>query len=149
MATSLLVTRNWRLSTFHYISIVPTAWLGVDACSGENFDRAVHATYTSFLICLLNRRELEAPVAVRGALTAVVSNVLLAGPANAGVLFDFNLTLPIIAGQFLALMFIMDKLVYSPVGEVLDKRDGELRSKLMAVKDNSAELGALAVRIFP
>lgn len=88
-------------------------------------------------------------MAVRGALTAVVSNVLLAGPANAGVLFDFNLTLPIIAGQFLALMFIMDKLVYSPVGEVLDKRDGELRSKLMAVKDNSAELGALAVRIFP
>merc|ERR1711998_309472 len=68
----------------------------------------------------------------------------MATPANAGVLFDFNLTLPIIAGQFLALMFIMDKLVYTPVGEVLDKRDSELRSKLTAVKDNSGELGDLA-----
>ena len=55
-----------------------------------------------------------------------VSNVLMASPAHAGVLFDFNLTLPIIAGQFLALMFILDKVVFSPIGEILDKRDGEL-----------------------
>ena len=82
---------------------------------------------------------------MRGVLAATVSNVLLAAPANAGQLFDFNLTLPIICGQFLALMFVLDKLIYSPVGEVLDSRDGELRSKLMAVKDNSGELQALAV----
>merc|ERR1712216_285689 len=49
-----------------------------------------------------------------------------------------------IAGQFLALMFILDKVVFSPIGEILDKRDGELREKLMAVKDNAGDLDALA-----
>mmetsp|Transcript_8687 Transcript_8687/g.11761 ORF Transcript_8687/g.11761 Transcript_8687/m.11761 type:complete len:227 (-) Transcript_8687:278-958(-) len=89
-------------------------------------------------------RNMEIPAAMRPALAVAVSNVLMAAPANAGVLFDFNLTLPIIVAQFLALMFVMDKLVYTPVGEVIDKRDGELRSKLMAVKDNSSELESLA-----
>jgi len=89
-------------------------------------------------------REVEVPAAMKPVLAATVSNLLIAAPSHAGVLFDFNLTLPIIAGQFLALMFVLDKLIYTPVGEVLDKRDGELRSKLAAVKDNSTELNALA-----
>jgi len=89
-------------------------------------------------------REVQVPAAVKPALMVAVSNVMMASPAHAGVLFDFNLTLPIIAGQFLALMFILDKVMFSPVGEVLDKRDGELRNMLMAVKDNGGELDDLA-----
>lgn len=89
-------------------------------------------------------RDLVRPALTRSAMGAILANVVAASPAHAGVLFDFNLTLPIIAGQFLVLMFIMDKLVYTPVGEVLDKRDKELRDKLMMVKDNSSELDALA-----
>lgn len=96
---------------------------------------------------LYGRSEVEVPAAMKPVLAATVSNLLIAAPSHAGVLFDFNLTLPIIAGQFLALMFVLDKLIYTPVGEVLDKRDGELRSKLAAVKDNSTELNALAVRL--
>ena len=41
---------------------------------------------------------------------------------------------------------ILDKLVYAPVGEVLDKRDTDLKSKLASVKDNSGELDGLMVR---
>jgi len=89
-------------------------------------------------------RDVKVNDSAKAVLAATVSNVLLAAPANAGVLFDFNLTLPIIAGQFLLLMFILDKLIYTPVGEVIDKRDNELREKITAVKDNSGELNALA-----
>jgi F-type H+-transporting ATPase subunit b len=45
----------------------------------------------------------------------------------AGKIFDFNLTLPIMAGQFLLLMVFLDKTWFTPVGKVLDSRDGELR----------------------
>jgi len=73
---------------------------------------------------------------------AAVGNALLALPALAepGKIFDFNLTLPLMAAQFLLLMVVLDKIVYSPVGKVLDSRDAGLRSKLEAVKDNSSEL---------
>ena len=75
-------------------------------------------------------------------------NLLLAAPAfaEAGKIFDFNLTLPLMAGQFLVLMVVLDKLVYTPVGKVLDDRDAQLRSKLEAVKDNSSDLAKYAVR---
>jgi F-type H+-transporting ATPase subunit b len=92
------------------------------------------------------RSDVKVNDSAKAVLAATVSNVLLAAPANAGVLFDFNLTLPIIAGQFLVLMFILDKLIYTPVGDIIDKRDSELRAKITAVKDNSGELAALAVR---
>ena len=86
--------------------------------------------------------------AVRAAFAAAAGNALLAAPAFAepGKIFDFNLTLPLMAGQFLVLMVVLDKLVYSPVGKVLDDRDAQLRSKLEAVKDNSADLLKFAVR---
>jgi len=72
----------------------------------------------------------------------VLSNAVLAAPAfaEAGKIFDFNATLPLMAGQFLLLMIILDKLVYSPVGKVLDERDTDLRTKLEAVKDNAGDL---------
>ena len=73
---------------------------------------------------------------------AVLGNVLLVAPAFAepGKIFDFNATLPLMAAQFLLLMLVLDKLVYSPVGAVLDSRDAELRTKLESVRDTSDEL---------
>lgn len=78
----------------------------------------------------------------------MLSNVLLSMPAHAeaGKIFDFNLTLPIMAGQFLLLMVFLDKSWFSPVGQLLDERDKQLREKLAVVKDNSGEVNKLQVR---
>ena len=76
-----------------------------------------------------------------------VANLIAASPALAGGnIFDFNATLPIMAGQFLLLMVFLDKTWFGPVGKVLDERDEKLRSMLGAAKDNSAELLALAAQ---
>lgn len=58
---------------------------------------------------------------------------------------DFNLTLPIMMGEFLLLMVFLDKAWFGPVGAVLDARDKELRGKLALVKDNGSEVGAAAL----
>lgn len=85
------------------------------------------------------------PAFVKPATLTVVSNALMAfgAHAEAGKIFDFNLTLPVMAGQFLLLMVFLEKTWFSPVGELLDKRDSELRSKLAVVKDNSGEVTKL------
>ena len=80
-----------------------------------------------------------------------MSNALIALPSFAGEpskIFDFNLTLPIIASEFLLLMVILDKTVFGPVGKALDDRDALIRSQLEAVGDNSTEVANLIVRYF-
>nr|XP_024397820.1 ATP synthase subunit b', chloroplastic-like [Physcomitrium patens]PNR37899.1 hypothetical protein PHYPA_021009 [Physcomitrium patens] len=57
-----------------------------------------------------------------------------------GKIFDFNLTLPIIAVQFLLLMVALDNIWFKPVAKVMDSRDEAIRSKLMGVRDNSGEI---------
>jgi hypothetical protein len=42
--------------------------------------------------------------------------------AEAGKLFDFNLTLPIMAGEILLLMVFLDKFWFTPVGKVSSPR---------------------------
>ena len=65
-------------------------------------------------------------------------------PAGAeGKLFDFNATLPVMIGQFLILMVLLDKTWFSPVGKVLDDRDAKIRALLAGVQDNSSELTKL------
>lgn len=54
--------------------------------------------------------------------------------AVAGKIFDFNLTLPIMVGQFLLLMVFLDKTWFTPVGKVLDERDGYIREQLKKFK---------------
>ncbi|KAG6547495.1 hypothetical protein Mapa_010943 [Marchantia paleacea] len=77
----------------------------------------------------------------------VATNVLLALPALAGEekgkIFDFNLTLPIIAIEFLTLMVALDNIWFKPVAAVMDKRDEEIRNKLLGVRDNSGEIKKL------
>merc|ERR1712100_782786 len=74
----------------------------------------------------------------------VLTNLVMTMPAHAeaGKLFDFNLTL-IIAAEFLALMFILDKTMFGPVGKALDDRDELIRSQLSAVGGNTEEVDKL------
>lgn len=58
-------------------------------------------------------------------------------------LFDFNLTLPIIAAEFLLLMVALDKIYYTPLGKFMDERDAAIREKLSSVKDTSEEVKQL------
>ncbi|GAX80709.1 hypothetical protein CEUSTIGMA_g8144.t1 [Chlamydomonas eustigma] len=82
---------------------------------------------------------------VKPVLTAAIANLILAAPslAEAGKIFDFNLTLPIMASEFLLLMVFLEKTWFTPVGKVLDDRDALLREKLGAVKDNSGDVEKL------
>lgn len=84
------------------------------------------------------------------AAAAASSAALLAQPLPAlaveiekAALFDFNLTLPIIAGEFLLLMFALDKVYFSPLGNFMDQRDAEIKEKLSGVKDTSQEVKQL------
>ncbi|KAI3468013.1 hypothetical protein Pfo_024676 [Paulownia fortunei] len=67
----------------------------------------------------------------------------LAEEIEKAALFDFNLTLPIIALEFLFLMFALDKIYYTPLGKFMDERDAAIREKLNSVKDTSAEVKQL------
>jgi F-type H+-transporting ATPase subunit b len=97
---------------------------------------------------LVVRAQAQRPVAeqlqalAKPALLTAAANIIMAMPASAeaGKIFDFNLTLPVMAGQFLALMFFLDKFWFGPVGKVLDERDELIRSRLASVKGNSSDL---------
>ena len=82
---------------------------------------------------------------LKPATLTVLSNAVLAfgAHAEAGKIFDFNLTMPVMATQFLLLMVFLDKSWFTPVGKLLDERDGQLREKLAIVKDNSGEVTKL------
>ncbi len=86
------------------------------------------------------RRDAKLPAFVRPAALVAISNALMALPAHAdaGKIFDFNLTLPIMAGQFLLLMVFLDKFWFGPVGKVLDERDGYIRDQLKKFKASHA-----------
>lgn len=87
----------------------------------------------------------EMPAIVKPAIATAVANVIMALPAAAesGKLFDFNLTLPVMAGEILLLMVFLEKFWFTPVGKVLDQRDALLREQLSTVKDGSSELDKL------
>ena len=86
-------------------------------------------------------RKLDLSSVTKPVSTVVVTNLLMASPAFAeGKLFDFGLTLPIMAGQFLLLMVFLDKTWFTPVGKVLDERDELIRSKLASVQGDSSKL---------
>lgn len=92
--------------------------------------------------------KVELPKSVKPAVIAAVTNALVAMPSMAGEpgkIFDFNLTLPIIATEFLLLMVILDKTIFGPVGKALDDRDALIRDQLAAVGDNSTAVADLIV----
>ncbi|KRX12137.1 ATP synthase subunit b', chloroplastic, partial [Trichinella nelsoni] len=82
-------------------------------------------------------------LSVIAATSLAVAPPSLAAEIEKAALFDFDLTLPIQAVQFLLLMVALDKLYYSPLGKFMDERDAAIREKLGSVKDTSAEVKQL------
>uniref|UniRef100_A0A1D1Y0B6 ATP synthase subunit b', chloroplastic n=1 Tax=Anthurium amnicola TaxID=1678845 RepID=A0A1D1Y0B6_9ARAE len=67
----------------------------------------------------------------------------LAAEIEKAALFDFNLTLPAIAAEFLLLMVALDKVYFTPLGRFMDERDAAIRAQLADVKDTSGEVRQL------
>ena len=83
--------------------------------------------------------------AVKTALAAAGAQLLAAAPASAaaGKLFDFDATLPIMAGEILLLMVVLDKTWFTPVGKVLDDRDEKIRGMISGVQDNTDDIAKM------
>lgn len=100
----------------------------------------------SVVVRACNNKPKQTNPIVKPAVLTVLANVIMALPASAdaGKIFDFNLTLPVMAGQFLLLMVFLDNFWFTPVGKVLDERDGMIRDKLASVKDNGGDVSKFA-----
>jgi ATP synthase F0 subunit b len=85
------------------------------------------------------------PAGVQLMATAVGINAILASSAHAakGNIFDFGLTLPLQMVQFLLLMVFLEKVVFTPVGKIIDERAAYIRSKSASSSDNTKEVAAL------
>lgn len=81
--------------------------------------------------------------AVALAATAATASPALAKEMEKAALFDFNLTLPAIAAEFLLLMVALDKIYFTPLGKFMDERDTAIKEKLGSVKDTSQEVKQL------
>nr|YP_009297745.1 ATP synthase CFO B' chain subunit II [Kumanoa americana]AOM67479.1 ATP synthase CFO B' chain subunit II [Kumanoa americana] len=60
----------------------------------------------------------------------MINLMLFVCAENEGGLFDFNATLPLMALQFLILMFLLNIIFYKPVTKILDSRDEYIRNSL-------------------
>ncbi|KAI3901111.1 hypothetical protein MKW92_042932 [Papaver armeniacum] len=90
----------------------------------------------------LNLNSLKSTAAIAAAVLTMAPPSLAAEIEKAA-LFDFNLTLPLIMAEFLILMFALDKIYYTPLGNFMDARDADIRGKLNSVKDTSSEVKEL------
>ncbi|MCL7036968.1 hypothetical protein MKW94_018826 [Papaver nudicaule] len=90
----------------------------------------------------LNLNSLKSTAAIAAAVLTMAPPAL-AEQIEKAALFDFNLTLPLIMAEFLILMFALDKIYYTPLGNFMDARDKDIREKLNSVKDTSAEVKEL------
>ncbi|XP_064936063.1 ATP synthase subunit b', chloroplastic-like [Musa acuminata AAA Group] len=85
----------------------------------------------------------HAAIAAAAAMVAASPLPALAEQMEKAALFDFNLTLPAIAIEFLLLMVALDKIYFTPLGKFMDERDAAIRAKLSDVKDTSGEVKEL------
>ncbi|KAI3920386.1 hypothetical protein MKX01_000725 [Papaver californicum] len=90
----------------------------------------------------LNLNSLKSTAAIAAAVLTMAPPSIAAEIEKAA-LFDFNLTLPLIMAEFLILMFALDKIYYTPLGNFMDARDADIREKLNSVKDTSSEVKEL------
>ncbi|MDB9495566.1 F0F1 ATP synthase subunit B' [Spirulina major CS-329] len=71
--------------------------------------------------------------------------ILLAEAAEeAGGLFDFDATLPLMAVQFLVLVVLLNVLFYKPIGKAIDDRAEYIRQTQQAAKERLEKTNALA-----
>ncbi|XP_068667121.1 ATP synthase subunit b', chloroplastic-like [Aristolochia californica] len=96
------------------------------------------------LLHLWNSSRNSITAAIVSAATALsYASPSLAAEMEKAALFDFNLTLPAIALEFVILMVALDKIYYTPLGKFMDERDAAIRESLSSVKDTSEEVKQL------
>lgn len=85
------------------------------------------------------------PAGVQLMAAALGVNALLAGDASAksGNIFDFGLTMPVQMIQFLLLMVFLEKVVFTPVGKIIDERADYIRKRNLMGADNTKEIASL------
>lgn len=85
------------------------------------------------------------PAAVQMMIAAIGVNAVVAGEARAdsGNIFDFGLTMPLQMLQFLILMVFLEKVVFTPVGKIIDERAAYIREKNAMLGDNTKEIDEL------
>jgi F-type H+-transporting ATPase subunit b len=66
-----------------------------------------------------------------------------ASTEEAGGLFDFNATLPLMALQILLLMVVLNAIFYTPIAKVLDERDDYIRTNLTPASEILAKAEAI------
>merc|ERR1711976_592229 len=78
-------------------------------------------------------------------LTILTSNLLFTIPAHAeaGKIFDFNATLPVMGAQFLLLMVFLEKTWFGPVGKVLDDRNDKILTRVKSLSTGADQLATL------
>ncbi|KAI3880414.1 hypothetical protein MKW92_053163 [Papaver armeniacum] len=87
----------------------------------------------------LNLNSLKSTAAIAAAVLTMAPPSLAAEIEKAA-LFDFNLTLPLIMAEFLILMFALDKIYYTPLGNFMDARDADIRGKLNRIDEQAAAI---------
>merc|ERR1712110_360359 len=70
-------------------------------------------------------------------------SITLPASADAGKIFDFNATLPVMAAQFLLLMVFLDKVWFGPVGKVMNERNSKIAASRESLATGTGELEAL------
>lgn len=65
---------------------------------------------------------------------------------EAGGLFDFDATLPLMALQFLVLVVLLDKIYYKPLGNAIDERADYVRTKTQDAKERLEKTKAIAAQ---
>jgi len=70
--------------------------------------------------------------------------MLLLAAEEAGGLFDIDATLRLMAVQFLILAAVLNVVFYKPLGNVIDERDGYVRSNITTAKEQLAQAEKLA-----
>lgn len=73
----------------------------------------------------------------------LISSSEVSGP---GGLFDFNATLPLIAIQFLLLMFILNVILYNPLLTVIEERKKYILTNLSKASEILAEANKLTIQ---
>ncbi|KAG9448314.1 hypothetical protein H6P81_014442 [Aristolochia fimbriata] len=99
----------------------------------------------SFLLRMWNpsSRSSITAATVSAATALLYASPSLSAEIEKAALFDFNLTLPAIALEFVLLMVALDKIYYTPLGKFMDERDAAIRESLNSVKDTSEEVKQL------
>lgn len=76
-------------------------------------------------------------------LSILISSSEVSGP---GGLFDFNATLPLVALQFLLLMFILNAILYNPLLTIIEERKEYILTNLSKASEKLAEANKLTTQ---